>query len=109
LRQLTYADAMDILLTGRSLSADEAVAIGLVNRIVAPQDLHDEAMATARLIASNGSFAMQRIKESAYRAYDLPLREANHIEDELAAEVFRSDDAAKGLAAFAAKRKPDFS
>ena len=109
MRQLPYANAMDILLTGRFLTAEEAVTIGLVNRIVAPGDLHAEAMAVARGIASNGSFAVQRVKESAYRGYDLPVREANHIEDELAAEVFRSDDAAEGLAAFAAKRRPNFT
>jgi E-phenylitaconyl-CoA hydratase len=108
MRQLPYAHAMDILLTGRFLTAEEAVAIGLVNRIVAAEDLHAEAMKVAEQIAANASFALQRIKESAYRTYDLPLREGNHIEDELAAEVFRSNEAAEGLAAFAAKRRPNF-
>lgn len=108
LRQISYAHAMDILLTGRPIGAEEAVSMGIVNRIVAPEVLYDEAMTVARTIAANGSLAMQRIKESAYRAVDVPLREANHIEDDLAAEVFRSDDAAEGLAAFAEKRKPRF-
>lgn len=61
-RQLPGAHAMVTLLTGRQLTPDEALRVGLINTIVPAEALHDEAMQVARRIASNGSFAMQRIK-----------------------------------------------
>jgi enoyl-CoA hydratase len=107
-RQLPYVHAMDVLLTGRLLTAREAVAIGLVNRIVDRDRLEDEALAVARAIAANGSRAVQRIKEAVWRQADLSLDEAYELESALGEEVFRSDQARQGLAAFAEKRAPDF-
>jgi enoyl-CoA hydratase len=107
-RQIPYAHAMDILLTGRLLDAREAVAIGLVNRIVEPAQLAAEAMAVARRIAGNGALAVQRIKEAVWRQADLPLDEAYELESRLGEDVFRSAEAAEGLAAFAGKREPAF-
>jgi enoyl-CoA hydratase len=103
-RQVAYVHAMDILLTGRMLSADEAVRIGLINRIVEPAALEDEALALARQVAANGTLAVQRSKESVLRGADLPLAEAYELESELGVDVFRSEEAAEGLARFAARR-----
>ena len=100
-RQIPYVHAMDILLTGRMLSADEALRIGLINRVVEPAALHDEALALARQIAENGALAVQRSKESVLRTLDLPLDEAYELESELGIDVFRSEEAAEGLARFA--------
>jgi enoyl-CoA hydratase/carnithine racemase len=107
-RQIAYVHAMDILLTGRMLGAEEAVAIGLVNRIVERADLEGEALATARAIAGNGSLAVQRIKEAVWRQADMPLDEAYEMESALGVDVFHSDEAREGLAAFAEKREPRF-
>jgi enoyl-CoA hydratase len=107
-RQIAYVHAMDMLMTGRMLSADEAVAIGLVNRIVEPEALEQEAMKVARRIAGNGSLAVQRIKEAVWRTTDMDLREAYELESALGEDVFHSDDANEGLAAFKEKREPSF-
>ena len=95
-RQIGYVNAMDILLTGRMLSAAEAIAMGLVNRIVGRDRLHEEAL------------AVQRIKEAVWRQADLPLGEAYELESQLGEDVFRSDEANEGLAAFSEKREPAF-
>jgi enoyl-CoA hydratase len=107
-RQIAYVDAMDIMLTGRLVSAEEAVAMRIVNRIVPADRLEEEAMAVARTIAGNGALALRRIKESVWRGADLPLAEAYELESELGVDVFRSDEAREGLAAFAEKREPAF-
>ena len=107
-RQIAYVDAMDIMLTGRLVSAEEAVAMRIINRIVPAEALEDEAMKVARMIAGNGSLALRRIKESVYRGADLPLADAYELESELGVDVFRSDEAKEGLAAFAEKREPAF-
>jgi enoyl-CoA hydratase len=107
-RQIAYVDAMDIMLTGRLVSAEEAVTMRIVNRIVAPDELEAEAMAVARTIAGNGTLALRRIKESVWRGADLPLADAYELESELGVDVFRSDEAKEGLAAFAEKREPAF-
>ncbi len=103
-RQVAYVHAMDILLTGRMLSADEALRIGLINRIVEPAVLADEALALARRVASNGALAVQRSKEAVLRTADMPLADAYELESQLGVDVFRSDEAAEGLARFAARR-----
>ena len=95
---------MDILLTGRMLSSEEALQIGLINRIVEPAALAAEALALARQVASNGTLAVQRSKEAVLRTADLPLAEAYELESELGVDVFRSEEAAEGLARFAARR-----
>jgi enoyl-CoA hydratase len=107
-RQIAYVHAMDILLTGRMLSAQEAVAIGLDNRIVERAELEREALRTARTIAGNGSLAVQRIKQAVWRQADMALDEAYEMESALGVDVFHSDEAREGLAAFAEKREPRF-
>jgi enoyl-CoA hydratase len=107
-RQIPYVHAMDILLTGRLITADEALAMGVINRIVDPGQLEDEALGLARQIARNGSLAVQRIKEAVWRQSDLRLDEAYELESGLGEDVFRSDEAREGLAAFAEKREPAF-
>lgn len=107
-RQIPYAHAMDILLTGRLISAEEAVAMGVINRIVGREELEREALAVARLVAGNGPLAVRRIKEAVWRQSDLTLDEAYALESDLGDDVFRSDEAREGLAAFAEKRDPAF-
>jgi enoyl-CoA hydratase len=107
-RQLGHVAAMDLLLTGRLVPAEEALSMGLIGRIVEPAALEAEALALALRVAGNGTLAVQRIKEAVWRTADLPIDEAYALESELGAEVFRSAEAAEGLAAFAEKREPAF-
>lgn len=108
MRQLSYVHAMELLMTGEFISADRAVEIGLVNRIVDADDLHEEAMKIARKVLANGNFAVQRVKESALRSVDLTLNDAYALEDKISEDVFTSPEAAEGLSAFYARRTPDF-
>ena len=107
-RQIAYVHAMDILLTGRLLAAAEALSMGLINRIVESEQLEAAAMTLARTVAGNGSLAVQRIKEAVWRQADLPLDDAYELESQLGEDVFHSDEAREGLAAFAEKREPHF-
>jgi enoyl-CoA hydratase len=107
-RQIAYVHAMDILLTGRMLDAEEAVRIGLINRIVEPAALHDEALSLARAIAANGPLAVQAIKRAVHEQADLALADAYELESRIGAEVFVTADAREGLDAFAQKRRPVF-
>lgn len=107
-RQIGYARAMDMLLTGRMVDAGEAKEIGLINEIVEPADLEARAAAIASEIAGNGTLAVRKIKESVWRQMDMPLGEAYELESALGVEVFHGEQAKEGMAAFAEKREPDF-
>jgi enoyl-CoA hydratase len=107
-RQIPYSLAMEILLTGERITAEEAWRIGLVNRVVPPGQVQDEAERYARLLADAGPLAVRKIKESVLKTWGKPLPEALAIESNLAMEVFASRDAREGPRAFKEKRKPNF-
>lgn len=107
-RQIPYTLAMDILLTGRHLLAEEAQRIGLVGRVVPDGEALAEARKVAQQIAANGPYAVQMIKRSVQETEGLPEKEALAIELELGWKVFGSEDAKEGPRAFAEKRQPDF-
>ena len=100
--------AMDVILSGRLLSADEALAAGLVARIVAREAWLDEAKRVARAIAEKGPVATRLAKEAVDRAYESTLHLGLEYERRVLYLAFASDDAHEGLAAFSEKRKPDF-
>jgi enoyl-CoA hydratase len=107
-RQIPHCKAMEILLTGGSMPAEEAHRIGLINEIVAPDRLLPRAEELARVIAENGPLAVQACKASVLRTSGLPLDEALQIENEYTVRVFSSEDAIEGPRAFIEKRKPVF-
>lgn len=102
-RQIGYAHAMEILLTARRFSAAELLTRGVVNQIVSPGDLDGIAHETAERIASLSPTAVQTIKEAVLTLQDLPWAEAFAREATLGQKTFTSDDAKRGLAAFAAR------
>jgi len=108
-RQIPRVHAMDMLLTGRRVSAQEALSWGLVNRLVEPGTALEEAMKVAEIIAGNGPIAVQAIKRAILEAAD--LSEADGLANELAVgqPVFKSQDAREGPRAFAERRKPNFT
>jgi enoyl-CoA hydratase len=107
-RQIPHCKAMEILLTGRPMPAEEAHRIGLINEIVPADRLLSRAEEVAREIAENGPLAVQSCKESLLRTSGLSLEEAFKIEGEFARRVFSSEDAIEGPLAFIEKRKPVF-
>ncbi len=105
-RQIPWARAMEILLTGDAISADEALRLGLVNRVVEPAELLPTVEAFAQRLAKNGPLSLQAIKRTALETSGLPLSEAFAIEAKHAAGVMSSEDAREGPRAFAEKREP---
>jgi enoyl-CoA hydratase len=100
--------AMDVILSGRFLSADEALRAGLVARVVAREAWLDEAKRVARAIAAKPPVATRLAKEAVDRAFESTLTLGVEYERRLLALAFASEDAKEGLNAFLEKRKPDF-
>ena len=100
--------AMDMILSGRRLSAREALAAGLVARVVAREAWLDEAKRVAREIASKGPIANRLAKEAVNRAFDAPLSVGLDYERRALYLAFASADAKEGMRAFLEKRSPEF-
>ncbi len=100
-RQIGYAHAMEILLSGRRFSAAEMAAKGVVNQVVAQDKVEPLAQETAARIAALSPTAIQTIKEAVLTLQDLPLEQAFAEEARLGQRTFTSEDARRGLIAFA--------
>ncbi|MDP1703023.1 MAG: enoyl-CoA hydratase [Aestuariivirga sp.] len=107
-RFIGKAKAMDMILTGRLMESAEAERCGLVSRIVAPEKLLDEAVATAAKIAAFSQPVVMMAKEAVNRAFETSLAEGLRFERRLMHSLFALDDQKEGMAAFVEKRKPVF-
>ena len=106
-RQIPWAVAMELLLTGKPITAKRAYDIGLVNEVVPLDQLMPTALKWAETICKNGPLAVRTAKEIAVRA--LGLESGFVLEKALGARVMASEDAKEGPAAFAEKRPPKFT
>jgi enoyl-CoA hydratase len=107
-RAVGKAVAMDVILSGRRLNADEALQAGIVARVVAKEAWLDEAKRVARHIAEKGPVATRLAKESVDRAYETTLAAGLDAERRALYLAFASEDAKEGLRAFTEKRTPEF-
>jgi len=107
-RAVGKAMAMDVVLSGRFLTAREALTAGLVARVVAREAWLDEAKRVAYEIAAKGPVATRLAKEAVDAAFEAPLAHGLDHERRLLALAFASADAHEGLQAFIEKRKPEF-
>ena len=107
-RAVGKAIAMDMILTGRMLSAREALGLGLVARVVAKEAWLEEATRTAHEIAAKGPIAVRLAKEAVDKAFEAPLSVGVEFERRAFYLARASEDATEGLSAFVEKRKPDF-
>ena len=107
-RAVGKATAMDVILSGRLLSADEALAAGLVARVVAREAWLEEAKRVAHEISAKGPVATRLAKEAVNRAYESTLELGLEYERRALYLSFASEDANEGLTAFTERRKPDF-
>jgi enoyl-CoA hydratase len=107
-RAVGKAVAMDMILTGRTLTAQEALTAGLVARVVPREAWLEAAKAVARAIAEKGPVAVRLAKESVDRAFEVPLSAGVEAERRSFALARASEDADEGLQAFVEKRKPEF-
>jgi len=107
-RQIPYTVAADLLLTGRHITAAEALAIGLIGHVVPDGQALSKAIEIAEMIAANGPVAVRAILRTIRETEGLPEADAFKIEAQIGMGVFRSQDAKEGPRAFTEKRKPQF-
>jgi enoyl-CoA hydratase len=100
--------ALELLLTGRQVKADEALHIGLVNRVVPAADLVAEAKKLAADLAQRAPIAMQYIIEAVNRGLEMPFDKGQFLEATLFGLVASTDDMREGTKAFLEKRKAEF-
>ena len=107
-RQIPYTIAADLLLTGRHITAAEALSYGLIGYVVPDGDALTKALEIADVIANNGPLAVQAILRSIRDTEGLAENDAFKIDTQLGISVFLSEDAKEGPLAFKEKRTPQF-
>jgi len=105
-RHIPWCRAMEILLMADQISAQEALQIGLINKVVPLPELMPTAQKAAERICENGPLAVRTIKEIAVRSLSMPIEQGFLLESLLGGKVWQSEDAKEGPRAFAEKRKP---
>ena len=105
-RAVGKSKAMDMILTGRMMDAQEAERAGLVSRVVAADKLLDEALAAANAICDYSMPSVMMAKEAVNRAYENGLADGVLFERRLFYSLFATEDQKEGMRAFVEKRKP---
>lgn len=100
--------ALEVMLTGEMIDAQEALRLGLVNRVVAQENLLDEVRLIAAKIASKGRYAVKLCKNAVCNGLEMSLSQGCTLESELFGHCFATKDQKEGMAAFLEKRKPVF-
>jgi enoyl-CoA hydratase len=108
-RAIGKAKAMDLILTGRTIGAEEADRAGLVSRVVPAADLLTEAKSVATTISQMSLSAARMAKEAVNRSFESTLAEGLLYERRLFHSAFATDDQTEGMAAFSEKRSPNFT
>ncbi len=100
--------ALELILTAETITAGEALEIGLVNKVVAPEELVSEVETLARTIAGNGPVALRYVKEAVNKGLDLTLEQGLRLEADLYFMLHTTADRTEGIKAFLEKRTPRF-
>ena len=108
IRQLPYPIAMEVLLLGRRLTAEEAAHFGFINEVVPHGTELDVAMERAQQLRAMPPLAVRAIKELSVRAQYMPLDDGLRMESAISARLRATDDAKEGPRAFAEKRQAEF-
>jgi enoyl-CoA hydratase/carnithine racemase len=107
-RAMPLAKAMEMIITGEPITAQEALHYGLVNRVVPQAEVLPTALKLAERICENGPLGVWASKEAALRGLDTTLEDAMFLDDYLLAKLVATEDAKEGPRAFLEKRKPQF-
>ena len=108
-RLVGYQRALKMCLTGRQIGAEEALALGLADKVAAPDELGEAAMADALRFAAGPTAAYAAVKRAVASGLGVPLEQGLAIEATEFAGVFDTGDARRGVSAFLSKGKPDFT
>lgn len=108
-RLIGPAKAKDLIFTGRFVAADEALAIGLVDRVVPAEDVYAEAVKWAARFANGPAYALRAAKEAIDRGLDVDLDTGLELERLQFTALFATEDRDTGMRAFIAKEKPEFT
>ena len=108
-RAIGKALAMDVVLSGRFLSAKEALSSGLISRVVPKEFWFEEALSLAHHVATKGPVALRAAKASVLNANEQHLSEGLHAERQLFYDLFDTEDQVEGMTAFLEKRRPQFT
>lgn len=107
-REIGHSKALDMCITGDSKSPQEALEIGLVNKVFPQEEIVEKTYEYARKVAENAAYAASNIKLSIMNGKEMPLNAAVRYEGELQNLLFRSQDAQEGLSAFLEKRSANW-
>jgi len=107
-RLIGSAKAKELIFTGKMIDANEALRIGLVNKVVPPENLMDVAKALAQKILKNGQLAIRLVKSAINAGLNVPLEKGLAYEAVTQGLAFTTEDKNEGLEAFLEKRKPNF-
>jgi enoyl-CoA hydratase len=100
--------AKEIVMSGEPITAKRAYEIGLVNRVLSPEELLPKTKEYAKKLGAKPGFAMKMAKYAINFGYDLPLDNARRLEIQCACQCFNTEDLKEGVSAFLEKRKPEF-
>lgn len=104
-RLVGMADALYLLVTGEMIGAEDALRIGLVQKVVEPDDLMEEVMNIAKTIISKGPEAVKKVKYVTRKGYEMAFEEGSELESEYFGSQFKAEGE-EGMEAFLEKRKP---
>jgi enoyl-CoA hydratase/carnithine racemase len=107
-RSIPMAKAMEMILTARHISAEEACNIGLINKVVPQAELMNEVERWIATLLERGPLALRAAKQAILQGMNMPLDEGMQLEQRLMAGLLKTEDAREGPLAFAQKRKPEF-
>jgi enoyl-CoA hydratase len=107
-RLVGRGNALEMVLTGEPVTAQEALRIGLVSAVVPRERLSEDATAVAQRIAERGPLAVRYAKEAVSGGLEMPLEQALRFETDLTIILQTTEDRAEGVRAFLEKRNPDF-
>jgi enoyl-CoA hydratase/carnithine racemase len=107
-RMVPLARAMEIILLGEPITAEEAYRIGLVNKVVPQAELMNEVERWVNILLERGPLALRAAKQAMLQGLDMTLAEGMQLEQRLFRQMLATEDAKEGPLAFAQKRKPEF-
>ncbi len=107
-RLIGLADAMYYLLTGDMIDANEALRLGLVQKVLPAEEMMTETKKIASKISSKGKIAVQKTKEAVLKGIKMTFNEASELETKMFGELFGNGESGEGMKAFLEKRKPNW-